>query len=164
MHATARQLHCLTNVFNNSFFAQSARSASNRLLLARNFTPFQTHRQLATMAPTGKQTTIPPALTTRILTPPSLKQTSPTAQSSSPAPPAPASPPSSSASSPSTRTATASASRTRPAARAQARRTAANITSSPARTSRSWSRRTGSLSMRSLGATFMGRACRLLRM
>jgi hypothetical protein len=53
MHATARQLHCLTNVFNN-LSAKSTRSNSNRFL-TRNFTPFSNHRQLATMAPTGIQ-------------------------------------------------------------------------------------------------------------
>jgi len=55
MHATARQLHCLTNVFNN-LSATSARSNSNRPLIRKKITPFSTNRrQLATMASTDLQ-------------------------------------------------------------------------------------------------------------
>jgi hypothetical protein len=55
----------LTNVFKN-FTASSTRSNFTRFLLARkNFTPFQTHRQLATMAPTGMNNNNPHITHTR---------------------------------------------------------------------------------------------------
>jgi hypothetical protein len=67
MHATARQLHCLTNVFNN-FTASSTRSNSTRVL-TRNSTPFSTtclrRQQLATMAPTGMNNNNPHITHTR---------------------------------------------------------------------------------------------------